>query len=55
VSAITMLHPARWSIKPFGMAFTGLQPSRMPLSWERDAGRAIFTLSKSTHRRKCYK
>jgi hypothetical protein len=32
-SATTMLHPARWSVKPFNMAFTSLQPFRMPLSW----------------------
>jgi hypothetical protein len=25
--------PTRWSVKPFGMAFTGLQPSRTPSSW----------------------
>jgi hypothetical protein len=29
----TMLHPASWSAKPFGMASNSLHPSRMPLSW----------------------
>jgi hypothetical protein len=32
-SAEVTLHPARWSVKPSGMAFTGRQRSRMQLSW----------------------
>jgi hypothetical protein len=33
VSVGTIHLPARWLVKPFGMAFTGLQPSRTPSSW----------------------
>jgi hypothetical protein len=33
VSAGTMHLPARWSVKPFGMDFTGLQPSRTSSNW----------------------
>jgi hypothetical protein len=32
VSAATMHHPAQWSVKPFGMIFTGLEPSKMSSS-----------------------
>jgi hypothetical protein len=33
VSAAIMLHLARWSVKPFGLVSTGLQPSRMSSNW----------------------
>jgi hypothetical protein len=33
VSVGTMHLPARWSVKPFDMDFTGLQPSRTSLNW----------------------
>jgi hypothetical protein len=32
-SAEVILHPARWSVRPSGMAFTSRQRSRMQLSW----------------------
>jgi hypothetical protein len=33
VGAATILHPTRWLAKPFGIAFTGLYPFKMPSSW----------------------
>jgi hypothetical protein len=32
-SAEVIHHPARWSVRPSGMAFTGQPPSRMQLRW----------------------
>jgi hypothetical protein len=50
VSMGTMHLPARWSVKPFGMDFTGLQLSRTPSSWSRPARHVSSTPSRSTHR-----
>ena len=33
VSAEVIRHPARWSVRPSGMAFTGQPLSRMHLRW----------------------
>lgn len=32
-SAEVILHPACWSVRPFGMTSTGQPPYRMQLSW----------------------